>query len=84
MVLGGIDSPVSTILWILLPVDIKNISRDPGVCAPGTKVSPSLPKALSTQTVLPLSLELLSDEGPRGKVKITFISGRCGRLALQE
>lgn len=34
-----------------------------------------LEMVLSSQTVLPLGLELLSDEGTKGKVKSTFILG---------
>lgn len=84
MFLDGLDSPVSTILWNLLPVDINDISRGPGVSTPCTKVSAGLAMVLSSQTVLSLGLELLSDESSKGKVKSTFISGRCGQLAHQQ
>lgn len=84
MFLGDIDFPVNTILWNLLPVDINDISRGPGVYTPCTKVSAGLEMVLSSQTVLPLGLELLSDEGTKGKVKSTFISGRCGQRAHQQ
>lgn len=75
MVLGGIDSLVSTILWILLPVDIQDISRDPGVCTLGTKVSLDTQR-LSLPKVSFLSTWSFSQmRAPEGRSKVPSFLG---------